>query len=39
MSLRELKEKDAEGMLEWMNDPEIQKTFAFQKTKLRRKTC
>lgn len=29
MSLRELLEKDAEGMLEWMNDPEILKNFRF----------
>lgn len=29
MILRELKEKDAEGMLEWMHDPEIQKNFRF----------
>ena len=29
MSLRMLKEKDAEGMLEWMHDPEIQKSFRF----------
>lgn len=29
MSLRKLKEEDAEGMLEWMDDPEIQKNFRF----------
>lgn len=29
MHLRELKEKDAEGMLEWMHDPDIQKNFRF----------
>ena len=29
MSLRGLLEKDAEGMLEWMNDPEILKNFRF----------
>ena len=29
MRLRELKEKDADGMLEWMNDPEIMKNFRF----------
>lgn len=29
MILRELKEKDAEGMMEWMHDPEIQKNFRF----------
>lgn len=27
MYLRELKEKDIDGMLEWMHDPEIQKYF------------
>ncbi len=27
--LRKLEEKDAEGMLEWMYDPEIQKRFRF----------
>lgn len=27
MKLRKLKEKDADGMLEWMHDPEIQKNF------------
>ena len=27
MYLRPLEEKDAEGMLEWMHDPEIQKSF------------
>ncbi len=30
MRLRELKEKDAEGMLEWMHDPEVQKGFRFK---------
>lgn len=30
MLLRQLKEKDAEGMLEWMHDPEIQKNFRFE---------
>ena len=30
--LRELKEKDAEGMMEWMHDPEIQKKFSLQCT-------
>lgn len=29
MKLRELEEKDADGMLEWMHDPEIQKGFRF----------
>lgn len=29
MKLRRLKEKDADGMLEWMQDPEIQKGFCF----------
>lgn len=29
MRLRKLEEKDAEGMLEWMNDPEVQKGFRF----------
>lgn len=29
MSLRKLKEKDVEGMLEWMHDPVIQKSFRF----------
>ena len=29
MSLRGLLEKDADGMLEWMNDPEIRKNFRF----------
>ena len=29
MRLRKLEEKDAEGMLEWMHDPEIQKNFRF----------
>lgn len=29
MRLRKLEEKDAEGMLEWMHDPEIQKIFVF----------
>lgn len=29
MRLRRLVEKDAEGMLEWMHDPEIQKGFRF----------
>lgn len=29
MRLRKLVEKDAEGMLEWMHDPEIQKRFRF----------
>lgn len=29
MFLRQLKEKDAEGMLEWMHDPDIQKNFRF----------
>ena len=29
MRLRKLEEKDAEGMLEWMQDPEIQKGFRF----------
>ena len=29
MRLRKLQNKDAEGMLEWMNDPEIQKNFRF----------
>ena len=29
MRLRRLEEKDAEGMLEWMQDPEIQKDFRF----------
>lgn len=27
MTLRRLQEKDANGMLEWMHDPEIQKSF------------
>lgn len=29
VGLRRLEEKDAEGMLEWMQDPEIQKSFCF----------
>ena len=29
MRLRPLEEKDADGMLEWMNDPKIQKNFRF----------
>lgn len=29
MRLRKLEEKDAEGMLEWMHDPEVQKGFRF----------
>ena len=29
MHLRSLEEKDAEGILEWMNDPDIQKCFRF----------
>ena len=29
MYLRPLEEKDVEGMLEWMNDPDIQKCFRF----------
>lgn len=29
MRFRKLEEKDAEGMLEWMRDPEIQKAFRF----------
>lgn len=29
MRLRRLEEKDAEGMLEWMRDPEMQKGFRF----------
>lgn len=29
MKLRRLEKKDAEGMLEWMKDPEIQKAFRF----------
>lgn len=29
MSLRGLLKKDADGMLEWMNDPEIRKNFRF----------
>ena len=29
MKLRKLEEKDADGMLEWMHDPEIQKEFRF----------
>lgn len=29
MKLRRLEEKDAENMLEWMNDPDIQKNFRF----------
>ncbi len=29
MTLRKLEEKDADGMLEWMCDPEIQKNFRF----------
>lgn len=29
MRLRRVEEKDAEGMLEWMQDPEIQKGFRF----------
>lgn len=29
MKLRRLEEKDADGMLEWMQDPEIQKVFRF----------
>lgn len=29
ISLRKLLEKDAEGMLEWMNDPEIRSNFRF----------
>lgn len=29
MKLRKLEEKDADGMLEWMHDPEIQKGFRF----------
>lgn len=29
MVLRKLQEKDAEGMLEWMNDPDIQQNFRF----------
>ena len=29
MKLRRLEEKDADGMLEWMQDPEIQKRFRF----------
>lgn len=35
IKLRELQEKDVEGMLEWMHDPEIQKNF--QKNMLERK--
>lgn len=30
MRLRKLKKKDATGMLEWMQDPDIQKKFRFQ---------
>lgn len=29
MKLRKLEEKDADGMLEWMQDPEMQKGFRF----------
>lgn len=29
MKLRKLEEKDADGMLEWMHDPDIQKYFRF----------
>lgn len=29
MNLRKLELKDAEGMLEWMHDPEIQKSFRY----------
>ena len=29
MKLRKLEEKDADGMLEWMRDPEMQKGFRF----------
>ncbi len=29
MRLRRLEQKDAEGMLEWMHDPDIQKNFRF----------
>lgn len=30
MKLRRLKESDAQGMLEWMSDPQIQQWFRFQ---------
>lgn len=30
IKLRRLEEKDADGMLEWMRDPEIQKGFRFE---------
>lgn len=33
MKLRKLERKDAEGMLEWMRDSEIQKAFRFQAEK------
>jgi len=36
MKLRKLEEKDAEGMLEWMRDPEIQKRFRFEAGKKSR---
>ena len=33
MKLRKLEEKDADGMLEWMQDPEIQRSFRFSMVK------
>jgi len=34
--LRQLQEKDAEGMLEWMQDPEIRKSFRFGNEEVKR---
>lgn len=37
MHLRSLEEKDVEGMLEWMNDPDIQRCFRFSAQEKTRK--
>ena len=36
MYLRKLEEKDVEGMLEWMQDPEIRKSFRFGNEEVKR---
>ena len=36
MRLRKLEKRDADGMLEWMHDPEIQKNFCFDASKKSR---
>lgn len=39
MILRQLEEKDAEKMFEWMTDPEINQFFRFDKTNLSIEKC